>query len=82
MGAFVAERGKAVAVSEAGVAALLAEAACKGVGFAVNANVASLRRANASGPWSGFADEAAQLVERASLAARRATSAVEGACSA
>ena len=81
LGAFVAERGKAVAVSEAGVAALLADAACKGVGFAVSANVASLRRANASGSWSTFADEAAALVERSSHAARRATSAVEAACS-
>jgi formiminotetrahydrofolate cyclodeaminase len=59
--ALVAEKGNTNAVTDAGVAALLAEAACKGADYNVRINVAAL-----DDPSKGkqLASESAQLVKR------------------
>jgi glutamate formiminotransferase/formiminotetrahydrofolate cyclodeaminase len=74
LAAACAQRGNTNAVSDAGVAALLAEAACKGAAYNVRINVSSM-----SDPHAGrkLADEAAALVHECASAAIDAQSAVE-----
>ena len=74
LAATCAQKGNTNAVSDAGVAALLAEAACKGAAYNVRINVASM-----SDPHTGkaLADEAAALVHECASAAIDAISAVE-----
>jgi glutamate formiminotransferase/formiminotetrahydrofolate cyclodeaminase len=74
LAATCAQKGNANAVSDAGVAALLAEAACKGAAYNVRINVSSM-----SDPHAGrkLADEAAALVHECASAAIDAQSAVE-----
>jgi glutamate formiminotransferase/formiminotetrahydrofolate cyclodeaminase len=74
LAAACAQKGNSNAVSDAGVAALLAEAACKGAAYNVRINVASM-----SDPRAGkkLADEAAALVHECASAAIDAISAVE-----
>ena len=74
LAAACAQRGNTNAVSDAGVAALLAEAACKGSAYNVRINVSSM-----SDPHAGrkLADEAAALVHECASAAIDAQSAVE-----
>jgi glutamate formiminotransferase/formiminotetrahydrofolate cyclodeaminase len=69
-----ARLGNANAVSDAGVGALLAEAACKGAAYNVRINVVALEN-----PVAGrhLADEAAKVVERASRHAAAAVAMVE-----
>ena len=74
LAASVAERGNTNAVSDAGVAALLAEAACKGAAYNVRINVASLEDKSQGAP---LAEEARTLVARTSELAARAVAAVE-----
>jgi glutamate formiminotransferase/formiminotetrahydrofolate cyclodeaminase len=74
LAAACAQRGNTNAVSDAGVAALLAEAACRGAAYNVRINVSSM-----SDPHAGrkLADEAAALVHECASAAIDAQSAVE-----
>jgi len=74
LAASCAQKGNTNAVSDAGVAALLAEAACKGAAYNVRINVSSM-----SDPHAGrkLADEAAALVHECASAAIDAQSAVE-----
>jgi len=74
LAATVAVKGNANAVSDAAVAALLAEAACKGAAYNVRINVASLQDRARGQP---LADEAAALVAKASALAAQATQSVE-----
>jgi glutamate formiminotransferase/formiminotetrahydrofolate cyclodeaminase len=74
LAAFVAEKGNTNAVTDAGVAALLAQAACKGAAYNVRVNVQSLDDRSKGAP---LAREAEQLVKKAGELAERATSAVE-----
>ena len=70
----VAERGNTNAASDAGVAALLADAGCTGAGYNVRINVTSLTDASRG---TALADEAKQLVAKTRDLARRATDIVE-----
>lgn len=70
----VAERGNTNAASDAGVAALLAEAGCVGASYNVRINVASLAD-KASG--TALAEEAKQFVARTRELARKTTQIVE-----
>jgi glutamate formiminotransferase/formiminotetrahydrofolate cyclodeaminase len=70
----VATKGNTNAVSDAGVAALLAEAACKGAVYNVRINVASLDDKSAGAP---LIEEARRLVETASRNAAETLAAVE-----
>ena len=70
----VANKGNGNAVSDGGVAALLAESACRGAAYNVRINVASLDNRSLGTP---LADEAMALVARATKAAAAATAAVE-----
>jgi len=70
----VAERGNQNAVSDAGVAALLAEAACKGAAYNVRINVAALEDRSAG---TALAGEAQRLVARASELAQATVARVE-----
>jgi glutamate formiminotransferase/formiminotetrahydrofolate cyclodeaminase len=74
----VAEKGNTNAVTDAGVAALLAQAACKGAAYNVRVNVQAL---DDKSKGTGLAREAQELVKRAGELADRATSAVERALS-
>jgi formiminotetrahydrofolate cyclodeaminase len=70
----VAERGNTNAASDAGVAALLAEAGCVGASYNVRINVNSLSE---KGRGAALADEANALVSRIRELARRTTEIVE-----
>ena len=74
LAATVAEKGNTNAASDAGVAALLAEAACRGASYNVRINVASLDDKSSGAP---MLEEVRALVARASEYAARATGAVE-----
>ncbi len=74
----VADRGNQNAVSDAGVAALLAAAACKGAAFNVGINVAALDDRNAGQP---LGQEAQALVARVSATASRVEELVQRAMS-
>ena len=74
LAAMVGAKGNTNAVSDAGVAALLAEAACKGAAYNVRINVAALDDRSLGAP---LVDEARALVERASRFAAEAVGAVE-----
>ena len=70
----VANKGNSNAVSDAGVAALLAEAACKGAAYNVRINVAALEDKSVG---QSLVDEARQLVERAARHTAATVAAVE-----
>jgi glutamate formiminotransferase / formiminotetrahydrofolate cyclodeaminase len=72
--AAVAARGNTNAASDAGVAALLAEAGCKGAAFNVRINVAALEDRSLGAP---LVDEAARLVEATGRCAAEAVARVE-----
>jgi len=74
LAATCAQKGNTNAVSDSGVAALLAEAACKGAAYNVRINVASM---SDSQTGKKLADEAAALVHECASAAIDAISAVE-----
>ena len=74
LAALVGAKGNTNAVSDAGVAALLAEAACKGAAYNVRINVAALDDRSRG---AALVDEARALVERASRFAAEAVAAVE-----
>jgi glutamate formiminotransferase/formiminotetrahydrofolate cyclodeaminase len=74
LAALVAEKGNTNAVSDGGVAALLAEAACKGAVYNVRINVTSLSD-RAQG--AGLINEAKQVMARTAAAARKVESIVE-----
>lgn len=74
LAAVAAERGNVNAVSDAGVAALLAEAACRGAAYNVRINVMVMTDRSRGEP---LAREAAALVRAAESHARRAVAAVE-----
>ena len=78
LAALVAEKGNTNAVTDAGVAALLAAAAARGAAYNVRVNVQALEDKSKG---QSLAREAAQLVKRASDFAERATSIVERALS-
>ena len=78
LAALVAEKGNRNAVTDAGVAALLAQAACKGAAYNVRVNVQAL---DDKSKGESLAREADQLVKRAGDLAERATTAVERALS-
>ncbi|HEY8831724.1 MAG TPA: glutamate formimidoyltransferase [Gemmatimonadaceae bacterium] len=78
LAAIVVEKGNANAVTDAGVAALLAQAACKGAAYNVRVNVQAL---DDKSKGENLAREAAQLVKKVGELAERATSAVERALS-
>lgn len=74
LAATVAHKGNVNAVSDAGVAALLAEAACRGAAYNVRINVTSLSDRSRGVP---LARDAQELVERARRFAKETTDAVE-----
>ncbi|MFL5561234.1 MAG: glutamate formimidoyltransferase [Gemmatimonadaceae bacterium] len=74
LAATVAERGNTNAASDAGVAALLAEAGCKGAAYNVRINVASLEDKSQG---AGLLEEIARVVHETSGHAARAAAAVE-----
>ena len=74
LAALVAEKGNPNAVSDAGVAALLADAACRGAAYNVRINVAALPDRTQGAPLSA---EALALVTATSRAASTATASVE-----
>lgn len=76
LAAVCAARGNTNAVSDAGVAALLAEAACRGAAYNVGINVAALPDRSVGAPLVG---EAAALVEATRAFAAEATACVEAA---
>lgn len=74
LAAICAEKGNTNAVSDAGVAALLAEAACRGAAYNVRINVVGMPDKAKGAP---LAEEAARLVANCAKFADRATKAVE-----
>ncbi|MBM3884719.1 MAG: glutamate formimidoyltransferase [Gemmatimonadetes bacterium] len=74
LAAFAAEHGNTNAASDAGVAALLAEAACRGAVYNVRINVVAMPDRAAGAP---LAEEAERLVARCAADAARARAAVE-----
>ncbi|MGH7696934.1 MAG: cyclodeaminase/cyclohydrolase family protein, partial [Gemmatimonadaceae bacterium] len=70
----IAQRGNQNALSDAGVAALLAEAGCKGAAFNVAINVAAMENRSLGAPMSA---DAQALVERVSALARDVESLVQ-----
>jgi glutamate formiminotransferase/formiminotetrahydrofolate cyclodeaminase len=74
----VAEKGNSNAITDAGVAALLAEAACKGAAYNVRVNVQAL---DDKSKGDGFGREVERLVKRAGELAAKTTSVVERALS-
>lgn len=74
LAALVGEKGNTNAVSDAGVGALLAEAACKGAVYNVRINVSSMTDKSRG---TGLLEEAKQVLARTSKAARAAESIVE-----
>jgi glutamate formiminotransferase/formiminotetrahydrofolate cyclodeaminase len=76
LAATCAAKGNTNAVSDAGVAALLAEAACRGAVYNVRINVASLEDKSRG---AGLIEEAKQLLARTRAFVERATAAVDAA---
>jgi glutamate formiminotransferase/formiminotetrahydrofolate cyclodeaminase len=76
--ALVAEKGNTNAVTDAGVAALLAEAACKGADYNVRVNVSALEDPSAG---ASLASESRQLVKKVVEIAARVAKRVEEALS-
>jgi glutamate formiminotransferase/formiminotetrahydrofolate cyclodeaminase len=74
LAALVAEKGNTNAVSDGGVAALLAEAACKGAVYNIRINVTSMSNRSLG---EGLVNEAKQVMSRAATAARKVESIVE-----
>jgi glutamate formiminotransferase/formiminotetrahydrofolate cyclodeaminase len=74
LAATCAEKGNTNAVSDAGVAALLADAACKGAVYNVRINVSSLEDKSRG---AGLIQEATQLLAQTKSAVERATGAVD-----
>ena len=72
--AFVAEKGNTNAVSDGGVGALLAEAACKGAVYNVRINVSSMSDKSRG---TGLLEEAKQVLARTMKAARATEAVVE-----
>ena len=77
LAAVVAAKGNSNAITDAGVAALLAEAGCKGAAYNVRVNIASLADRTAG---SHLEREASELVAAAARAAETACAAVEKVC--
>jgi glutamate formiminotransferase/formiminotetrahydrofolate cyclodeaminase len=78
LAALVAEKGNTNAVTDAGVAALLAQAACRGAAYNVRVNVQAL---DDKSKGKALAREAERLVKQAGDLTERATLAVERALS-
>lgn len=74
LAAVVAEKGNVNAVSDGGVAALLAEAACKGAVYNVRINVSSMSDKSLG---QGLLDESKQVMARTAAAARKVEALVE-----
>jgi glutamate formiminotransferase/formiminotetrahydrofolate cyclodeaminase len=76
LASIVATKGNTNAVSDAGVAALLAEAACRGAAFNVRINIGALEDKSRG---AALVDEARELVSRTASFAAQAIAAVEAA---
>jgi glutamate formiminotransferase/formiminotetrahydrofolate cyclodeaminase len=76
LAALVATKGNTNAVSDAGVAALLADAACRGAAYNVRINVAAL---DDKSKGAALVAEVSELVTRTAKSAAEATAAVEAA---